>query len=261
MPATSVNLFTGSNFDGVLANYTVPTKSFTLVENEVNYIGISYNSGVPEYVLYNSQSYFNYSNIIPVCSILYFNSELNVIPFGSTGNSLPEKNIKVNYPNGDFKIVSNFTFNHDTLYVELSALTANNGVSTIVCPLVDTAEAENDMWLWYKDATQAWQKALSNQLNVSQYQGDGIGLQDLTASKFVINYVYRVLDTDNKLLFSVLSGEFDTLDEAKESDMITDLPDALTRSAVLVGRFICEKDTSTPVVQKIQRVQPFATVA
>lgn len=261
MPATTAFLWSTATFSGVFGNHTIATASFTLTENEVNYIGINYNSGSPVYALYTSQSSFNYSSIIPVCAVMYFDSELNVIPMGQTGYGLPEKLLFNQQRRKEFEITTNFTLAEGTnLYVELGALTVSNGVTTIACLSMDTETADNDMWLWYKDATSTWQKSESSTINNTQYQGSGTGLQSLGAGKFVINYLYRVIDDANLLIFNVLSGSFDSLAAAKESDMITDLPDAIKEGSVLVGRMIVENGSNAPTVQKIQRVNPFATV-
>jgi hypothetical protein len=223
MPATSAYLWSTATFSGLFANYTIPTASFTLVENEVNYIGIDYSLGTPVYKLYANQSSFNYSSIIPVCAVLYFNSELNVIPYGQAGYGAPEK-LQINQDNRkEFNIITDFTLAASTRYVELSALTVNKGTGNVVCLIMDTETANH-------------------------------------AGKYVINYLFRVIDDTNLLIFNVLSGSFDTLAEAKESDMITDLPDPIKEGCVLVGRMIVLKDSATPTVQKIQRVNPFATV-
>jgi hypothetical protein len=261
MPACTAYLWSTATFTGIFSSYNIATANFTLVENEVNYIGIDYASGTPAYTLYTSQSSFNYSSIIPVCAVLYFNSELNVIPMGTAGDGLPEKLLLNQYYRKEFDITTNFTLTEGAQrYVELGALTVSNGVETIECLPVDTETAENDMWLWYRDATSTWQKTQSNQINNTQYQGAGTGLQSLGAGEFVINYIYRVIDDTNLLIFNILSSNFASLALAKDSDMLTDLPDAIKEGAVLVGRMIVEKDSDAPTVQKIQRVNPFATI-
>jgi hypothetical protein len=260
MPATSAYLWSTATFSGLFANYTIPTASFTLVENEVNYIGIDYSLGTPVYKLYTDQSSFNFSSIIPVCAVLYFNSELNVIPYGQAGYGAPEK-LQINQDNRkEFNIITDFTLAASNRYVELSALTVNKGTGNVVCLVMDTETANHDMWLWYKDAVSTWQKSQNAQINNTQYQGAGTGLQTLASGKYVINYLFRVIDDTNLLIFNVLSGSFDTLADAKDSDMITDLPDPIKEGCVLVGRMIVLKDSATPTVQKIQRVNPFATV-
>ncbi len=261
VPASTANLWSTATFSGVFSSYNVVSADLDLIADSVNFIGIDYNSGSPQYTVYTDQSFFNYSSIIPVCTVLYFDSELNVIPFGSAGNGLAEKILLNQYYWKEFEIVSDFTLAEGAdNYVELGALTVHNGVQTIDCLAMDTETADNDMWLYYQDALLDWQVSQSDTINNTQYQGDGTGLQTLGAGKFVINYLYRVIDNTNLLMFNVLSGSFDSLAEAKESDMITNLPDTIKESAVLVGRFIVEQGSAAPTVQKIQRVNPFATV-
>ncbi len=260
MPAATAYLWSAAEFTGTFGNYTVPTASFTLVENEVNYIGIAYTAGTPVYVQYTDQTTFDYSSIIPVCAIFYFDSEINVAPYGQAGYGLAEKLVEIQDKRKEFEITTDFTLvSGSGTYVQLSAVGVSKGASEITCPAVNTETAANDMWLWYKDSSSVWQKTENSQMNNTQYQGDGTGLQSLSSGEFVINYLYRVIDDTNLLLFNVLSTNYASLALAKDSDMITDLPDAIKEGAVLVGRFIVEKDMS-PTVQKLQRVSPFATV-
>ena len=259
MPECTAFLYSTSTFSGVFGEYTIPTASFTLVENQVNYIGIAYASGTPVYTLYTDQTSFDYSSIIPVCAVFYFDSELNVCPFGQAGYGLAEKLLEIQKKREEFKITSDFTVTTGAgNYVELSVVVVSNGATETTCLAMDTETSDNDMWLWYKDGSGDWQKSQSDTINNTQYQGTG--LQTLDAGKFVINYLYRVIDDTNLLIFNTLSGSFDTLAAAKDSDMITDLPDAIKEGAVLIGRMIVEKSSTTPTVQKIQRVSPFATV-
>lgn len=260
MPAATAYLWSAPEYTGVFANYTIPTAGFTLVADEVNYIGISYSLGTPVYVQYTDQTSFNGSSIIPVCAVFYFDGELNVCPYGQAGYGLAEKLLEIQDKRKEFEFTTDFTLvSGSGTYVELSVLGVSKGTSEITCPAMDTETADNDMWLWYKDSSSVWQKTENSQINNTQYQGDGTGLQTLGAGNFVINYLYRVIDDTNLLIFNVLSGSFDTLAEAKDSDMITDLPDAITEGAILIGRMIAEKNAA-PTVQKIQRVNPFATV-
>jgi hypothetical protein len=261
MPACTAYLWSLPAYTGVFGEYVVPTLSFSLVANEVNYIGIKYNAGIPAYALYTSAASFDYSSIIPVCAVLYFDGELNVIPFGQAGSGLPEKLLEIQKKRKEFDIIADFIFNDSTLYVELGALSVSNGAETIVCPAMDTETVGDDMWLWYRDGVGDWQKSKNNTINNTQYQTLAAGLGTLSGGEFVINYLFRAIDDANKLMFNVLSNKFATAALAKESDMITDLPDAIKEGCVLVGRMIVEQASSSPTTQKIQRVSSFGTVA
>lgn len=259
VPASTAFLWSLTDFTGTFGEFSIAQGELTLVADSVNYLVIAYNSGSPEYQILSSSATINYSSIIPVAKILYFDSEINVIPYGIAGVGAIEKITKKQDLREQFKIVDNFTFNHSTLYVELSALTVSNGLDTVLCPSLDTETALNDMWLWYKDSSLVWQNTQANTINNTQYQGVGTGLQTLAGGEYVVNQIYRVIDDTNLVLFNVLSGNYATLAAAKESEIVTDLPDQIKDGAVLVGRMIILKDAITPVVQKIQ-TQQFATV-
>lgn len=254
IPESSAFLYSTATFSGIFGEYEIASAEFTLVENEANFIGIDYNSGSPVYVLYPDASSFNYSSIIPVCIVLYFDSEINVIPFGQAGYGLPEKLLEIQKKRKEFDIVSNFTLNNSGLYVELGSLTVSNGTTEIDCLAMDTETTDNDMWLYYRDAFNVWQKIQVTQIDNLQYQTTSSGLSNLSVGEFVVNYIYRVIDDTNLLIFSVLSNKFTSLSDAKESENITNLPDVIKESAVLVGRLIVERSSSSPTVQKIQKV-------
>jgi hypothetical protein len=47
MPEVTAFLYSQTDFDGVFGEYTVDSLALTLIEDEVNFIGITYNSGSP----------------------------------------------------------------------------------------------------------------------------------------------------------------------------------------------------------------------
>jgi len=215
---------------------------------------VDYNSGTPQYVLYTDQTSFDYSSIIPVCAVLNFDSELNVIPIGQASYGLPEKLLEIQKKRKEFDIIDSFTLTNSGRYVLSGALTVSNGTTEIDCLAINTSLADNDMWIYYKDSLLAWQKTQVTQINNTQYQSDSNGLQTLSGGEFVVNYIYRVIDDTNLLLFSKLSNKFSSLSEAKESEIVTDLPDAINESAILIGRIIVEQASSSPIVQKMQKI-------
>lgn len=250
-PATNAYLYSESDFDGYFGEYSIDQKSFSL-SSGVNFLGIRFNSGSPEYILYTDDTSFNYSDIIPVATILYFSSTIYNIPYGQSGYGLAEKLLKILKERDEFVITSDFTLGTSTNHVELGALTVNRGTQYISCGAFDSEEANNDMYLFYKDAMGTWQTSSSGVINNTQYQSNS-GLASLGAGEFVINYIYRVVHSGELLVFIKLSSNFASLASAKESDVITDLPDTIKNSCVLVGRIIVEQGSSSPIVQKIQK--------
>lgn len=254
MPACTARLYSLPAFLGHFGEYTIPSVGLAITEG-LNFIGIRYNSGVPEYIKYTVSTSFDYSSIIPVAVVLSFTAVRYIIPYGQFGDGLPEKMFTQNV---DPVISGGFTLDTTTNYVELSALTVRKGTEDISCLAVDTAVVNNDMFLYSHDGANVWTKAAVTTINNTQYQGTS-ALVTLGGGKFVVNYIYRLLDETAKMLFIVLSGSFDTLAAAKESENVYTVPDVLSSAAVLVGRIIVEQGSSTPVVQKVQKIS-FGTV-
>jgi len=262
MPACTARLWTLPNAQGVFGNYNIPTASLTLTADAMNYIGIRYNAGVPEYYVYSNQDLFDYSTIIPVGGVLYWGSEIIPIPFGQSGDGMAEKLYRNQTERKEFSVLGNFTLVADGRYLELSALNVNAGTEDFALDAVDTSSPTTGyLYLFYKDSSQVWQNVdVSGLLENTNYQGDGIGLQALTSGEYVVQYLYRLVDEESEQIFSVLSGKFASLAAAKESDIVIDIPNELSKASVLIGRAITGQGASTTVIQKIQTAS-FGTVA
>ena len=250
-PETDVFLYSLVGQDGVMGEYSVAELALT-PNVGINFLGISYTAGVPVWVFYTAETSIDYSTIIPVATVLYFENTVFNIPFGQTGYGLAEKSLKVRNRRKKFEILDTYTLVNSGLYVELSALKMSNGVEEIDCLAMDTETLLNDMYLYYKDSSQVWQKTKVTAIDNLQYQGSS-GLANLSAGEFVVNNIYRVVSEDGLLLFNVLSNKFATAQLAINSGEVS-IPDIIRDSAVCVGRFIIEQGSSTPTVQKVQKV-------
>lgn len=255
MPEIMAFLYSAVDFSGYFGEYEVPSKGLALTEG-LNYIGVRFNSGTPEYIKYDDDLTFNYSSIIPVAVVLSLSSVLYPIPFGQSGYALPEKLLqRLLKP----EIIGVHTLATDTNYVELSALTVKKAMAEVDCLVMDTSVANNDMFEYSKDSNQDWVSAAVTKINNTEYQGVS-GKGNLAGGEYVINYIYRLIHGTSKVLFNVLSGKFATLAAAKESEMLTDLPAVVTESAVLVGRIIVVQGSTSTAIQKVQSVS-WGTVA
>ena len=248
-------LYSEADMGGFFGKNLIAEKSLTLSEG-INYIGIRYNAGSPEWIRYADSTTFDYSSIFPVAIVIDYSDTLHVIPYGQYGYGLPEK-----LQQNDFvpKVTSTFTLETSSNYVTLSALTAKKGVQEFSCDEVDTSDA-GIFYQYHKADTGVWTKTTRTTINNTQYQTTASGLGTLGAGKFVINQVYRLLHSSTDMIFTVLSGSFDSLAEAKESEMVSELPSIVEDGAVLVGRIIVEQASTSPTIQKVQNVW-FGTVS
>jgi len=251
LPATTAFVFSAASFAGVFGEYTIPTASFELATG-VNIIGIDYNAGTPQYQIYSDISSVNYSSIIPVCKVLYFNSNIYSIPLGVSGDGLAEKIIADQRKQHQYVLIDEFTLTHDSnLYTQIGALSVTHGLDTIAPLAFDSSLSNNDLYLYYKNSSSEWQTSKVTQLNNLQYQG--AGLVALADGEYVANYLYRLVDGTNKLAFTVLSGKFTSLQDAINSAPVS-IPDTIKNSSVIVGRIIFAKGSTTGTVQKVQKI-------
>lgn len=251
VPTANALLYSESDFGGFMGEYAIAAKSFAIASG-VNFLGVRYNAGAPEYIMYTDDTTFDYSSIVPVASVLYFSDTIYNMPYGTNADGLAEKILESIKKRHEFDITTNFTLTTSSNYVSLGALTVNRGTSYFDCLAVDTSAVSNDMYLFSKNISGVWGSGSVTQINNTQYQSAS-GLASLSAGEFVVNYVYRVSSETDKLLFTVLSDKFTTVAAAKESEVITDIPDQIKESCVLVGRIIVEQGSTTPVIQKVQK--------
>lgn len=252
IPTCLAFLWSEPDFQGYFGEYIIPESQAFTLSSGANYIGISFNTGSPIYSLYNDFSTFDFSSIIPVVTVLNFASGISVIPWGQTGYGLPEKRLELQNKKKYFEVMSDYTLTATDLYIQLSEVIVNNGVAEITCEAVDTETVDNDMYLHYKDSSSVWQNTKVTQIDNLQYQGAS-GLANLTSGEFVINNIFRVPGSVNPLLFSVLSGKFNSLQAALNSKDVTDLPPMFKNTAVLIGRVIIEKSATDSTIQILQK--------
>lgn len=250
MPAAKVFLYSEIDFSGYFGEYSVEAANIQLSPG-ANFIGVTFNNGVPIYQSYQSLSLLNYSSSVPVAYVLSFAGTLFVSSVGQSGYGLAEKLHKLNILLNRFEIVGDFTLAAPSLYVSLSASVFSNGVGTIDTLAIDTALANNDMYLFYKDASSEWQNTKVTQLSNAKCQG--VGLVDLSTGQYVVHHIYRMPDATKLLLFTVPSKAYDSVLDAINSAPLTP-PSMIAESSVLVGRAIVKQGESTATIQKVQKI-------
>ena len=255
VPACMAFLWSEPEMIGYFGEYIVPeSASFTLAAG-INYIGIDFNDGDPVYQLYTSFDSINFSSIIPIVTVLNFGGAIYNIPFGNTGDGLPEKLIKLINRRKSFEILDPYTLVNSGLYIELGEIVVGNGTDELTCLEMDTETTGHDMYFYSKNSSSVWSAAKVATINNTQYQSASSGLASLAGGEFVINFLYRVVDEEKTLMFYTLSNKFATLQAAINSlGAIDDLPEAVAASAVCVGRAIVEQNSSSPTIQKVQKL-------
>ena len=253
LPEVTAFLWSAVGQSGYFGEYIVPiSQDFTLSAG-INYIGITFNAGVPIYQLYTAWSSFDFSTTFPVVTVLSFGGSVYEIPFGNTGDGLPEKLIGAMTRKKSFEILDEYIMVNSGLYAELGAVVVGHGTDELTCLAMDTETTGHDMYFYSKNSSGVWSAAKVATINNTQYQTSATGLDTLAGGEFVINYLFRVVDEAKRLMFYVLSNKFATLQAAINAPEITGIPEAITGSAVCVGRMIIEQGSSAPTVQLVRK--------
>jgi hypothetical protein len=254
VPTCLAYLWSQAGMTGYFGEYTIPESQAFIPSSGINYIGITFNAGVPMYQIYTSWASFDFSSIIPVAKVLVFGGAIYNIPWGQSGDGLPEKLLKILDRRKPYEILDPYTLSQLNLYVSLGAINVQHGDSEIACLVMDTSLTGNDMYLYYLDSSLVWQYSKVSTLNNTQYVSPLTGIQTLAGGKYVINYLYRVVGS-KLLMFTVLSDTFDTLADALAAGEPDSLPAVISASAVCVGRVVLLKSATTGVVQRVSKVQ------
>jgi hypothetical protein len=253
-PSVRAYLYSQPEFKGFFGEYFIPEASLEL-STGINHLGITYNDGKPCYNLYTYTKSFNFSDVIPVAEIYFFDGKISVAPYAVSGQGLAEKINSLNALS-QFAIYGHYNIGSDGLHVWVSSLTAGkNGLPLQECEAIDTGASGTDMYLFYLDDHHKWQYEKVTGINNQSYQDSAGGLSPLLADEYVVNYIYRLVSGTANVVFVLLSGKYDS-----EQDALADVygeipPEIIESSAVCIGRMIIKFNEPTPaVIQKVKKI-------
>jgi hypothetical protein len=236
LPDLQVALFNNPNFSGPLNLYGISTTTFTLNNNDTNYIAVDYNGGSPIYSLLNNDGPINDSDVILYLIIYRANNFLHILEFGNYGSGLPNKL--------NDRVLMTDRFAHESGCI--LGLSGSTGVVTLTDGVVwngvyreiISAVTSNDgvffqnyhiggNWVYTTTAT-----TLNN-----QYYDDGTNLVSGTPGNYLVNWYFRGLEVNDHLYEVFGNNEYTSVSEA-ELSLEPLLPELITSHAFLVGRII-----------------------
>lgn len=211
----------------------------SLIDDETNYIVADYNSGNP--ILRNTIDVLeiNESDIIPVFSIYREGTYLGKLNWNEMANGLANK---IHY-----RLVKTLRFQREsglelgekaTRYVTVEDGIVFYGAEFVV---LDSVDSQTDDITFHSRVGDVWSKSTIHQYNNTQYNDD-TGLHDLGANRYAVNWIYRCIADDSKMIHIVLGGGNYKLNEATASQPPSNLPKVIRTHSMLVGRIIVQKN-------------------
>lgn len=243
VPSCKANLYDNAGFKGYVSPYDIAAKSFTLTGEEVRYIVISYNGGSPEYIITQERSMINYSNVIPVITVIYDGEKIHSVNWDEQANGLSERLLKRLNRTQRFQRDGGLLINvSGDRSITVSQSTIYFGASEVIYP---SSNSLSNLIYSYYHSNGTWTFTKSSYLNNTQYD-DGSNLVLLSnANRYAINWVYAGVGDDGDIITLLGSGDY-KLDEAVNAQPPINVPDIIKFHGILVGKVIYQNGLNTP---------------
>lgn len=234
---------------GMPRRYEVTGDTFTLTDQQSNYITVNYNNNSP--ILQSSViDTANSSDIIPIFDIFRDGNELHTIDWNTLGDGLANKLQR--YMTLEQRVrISEFDkviIGEDTGRV----VTLTSGLGILGCSVpinFDAFRSDTDDWYFYYNLAGVWtQDTGTTQYNNTQYD-DGTDLVALLPLKWTVNWVYRGIEDEAHGYYVLGDQEYVSLSTALTAQPRTDLPDIIKEHTFLVGRIIVQNGAATGTVE------------
>lgn len=235
--------YTNSTGIGKIKRFTLPGNTFTLTDNTNQYIVADYNAGAPTIYVTTNVAVIDEITVIPLYTVYRRGTVLHVLEWDSLGDALGNKTHK--------SIVKTQRFRTEPGGLglgEAATRLVTVGSGTVWHGAVSNSlsafnSSVNTMWLAYHVAG-VWTFSTITQYNNTQYD-DGTNLQTLPGGKYAVNFVYRVVGTNDTTTIVFLGQGAYSLGDAQASQPPANLPGEVLSHCVLVGRIIVSQGAST----------------
>jgi len=207
----AANLYSNTTHSNKINNYTIPALSgITLVNNTINYIIVSYNSGTPVFSSTTDVSGINESDVIPVFTLYRNDNAIVRISWDALGSGLANK------LHARFVKTDRIGYESGLVLTENGSreLTLSSGVTwhgAVRNPLEAVNSVTDVMAIWYPVAG-VWTQNVITQYPNDQYS-DGTDLQTLLPNKWTVISVYRT-EANVKKIAIAIGGSYGTESEA-----------------------------------------------
>lgn len=235
--------FTNTNGIGKIKRFNIAGQTLTMVDNTNQFIVADYNSGSPIIYSTTDVTVINETTVIPVYTIYRRGTVLHILEWDELGDALGNKTHQSIVKTQRFRVEPGGLGLGEaaTRYVTVGGGTVWHGAVKTVLAAVNSSTAT--MWLAYHVAG-VWTFSAITQYNNTQWD-DGTSLQTLPGGKYAVNFIYRVVGTNDDNMVVFLGQGAYSLGEAQASQPPANLPAEVLSHCILVGRIIVNQGGST----------------
>jgi hypothetical protein len=241
LPDVVVALYDNSNFTGLISTYSVSGGTFSLVNEDTNYISISYNSGNPIYSVDQSGSTINGSDVVRVMTVYRLNNFIHTLDYAYEGSGLSNKIsnriIAVERFSRESGLIIGLSGSSGI--VELSSGVAWNGTNRQSLAYLNSFD---DIFFKNYHSSGNWSYSTAGDYLNNLYYDNGTDIILASASKYLVNWYFRGQEINDHLYEVYGTNQYDTISEAQLSTE-PNLPELVTSHAFLVGRVIVQVGT------------------
>ena len=236
-----VKMYKTADYTGNVFRFTIPEASFDLVDNTTNYIVADYNSGTPIFRLTTVVTEITESSIVPIYTIQRAGIYLHTTNWDSLGNGKIDKLHQSIIKTQRYRRESGLAISSNaSRNITLTAGKVWYGTNGLSLDAIDTLT--DNLFLYYHVAG-VWTLAVEATYRNTQYD-DGTDLATLTNGRYAVIWLFRGVE-EQKHLYCVL-GQGDYNLTAATASTVPAIPQVISSHAVLVGRLLVVKSTSTP---------------
>lgn len=235
--------FTNTNGIGKIKRFNIAGQTLTMVDNTNQFIVADYNSGSPIIYSTTDVTVINETTVIPVYTIYRRGTVLHILEWDELGDALGNKTHQSIVKTQRFRVEPGGLGLGEaaTRYVTIAGGTVWHGAVKTVLAAVNSSTAT--MWLAYHVAG-VWTFSAITQYNNTQWD-DGTSLQTLPGGKYAVNFIYRVVGTNDDNMVVFLGQGAYSLGDAQASQPPANLPAEVLSHGILVGRIIVSQGAST----------------
>ena len=251
LPSVIVGLYDNSNFNGLLATYSISGGISgidfpALVNNDTNYIFIKYNSGTPAFDI-STTDLVNGSDIIRYATVYRLNNFVHILDFGFEGSGLPSKL--------NNRIISTSRFARESGLI--IGLSGSSGVVTLSSGVawngtnkqtLASINSQDDIFFKNYHVSGVWTASTTSDFLNNTYYDDGTNVISASSSKYLVNWYFRGQEINDHLYELYGTNQYDSVALAQLATEPV-LPELISSHAFLVGRVIVQVGTYSGLVE------------
>jgi hypothetical protein len=240
--AADVSFYTDLTKREVTTLAVGPTASVALTDLVTNYVVADRDTLT--YVSLSAFTDVDYDRYVPLCEIYRSGNNLHTQMIQLDGRRMPENEHKRTIHTDRYARESGL----DGMAVDSSLkLTSNVGVvyaalNEYSIPAI--SPASRGFHSYHVSGVWTTSSALDKALNNTQYD-NGTDLVTLTDTYWTINWIFRGIELQDHWYYVLGNAEYATLDLAKAANFVATLPEIITSHALLIGRVIIQKGTTS----------------